>query len=215
MDGDSVVIAFDVEGSGQYVLSNPVTEVGAVVKSMATGETLDTFESKGHCRLDQYEERCTREFWDNQDPDKKRRKLYAAAGPQVDMWTGFRDFLKRAYDTHQYATLVTDNPAYDAMLATMGIQRYLDGQELHYISGNYRKIRDAHSLIEGLALCRARTGKAFEKDLLAWYLSKTPSAEKVDHDHRAVNDASYIANTWIAAHRYASYMAEHEGKTPF
>ena len=212
---DSVVLAFDVEGSGQYVLANPVTEVGAVVKSMKTGKTLDTFDARGHCRLDQYEKRCVDEFWDEKDPGAKRRKLYEAAPLQCHMWIAFRDFAKHTYATHSQVTLVSDNPAYDAMLVTMGLQRYLDGEELHYISGTYRTIRDSNALLEGMALCRGLARQDFVKTLLTWYLSSVPSAENVAHDHNAVHDASYIANTWIAAHHYASHVACHEGKAPF
>ena len=121
-----VVFAFDLEGSGPCVASNPVVEIGAVVKSMRTGATIERFECTGRCREGQYEQRCAVEFWDKQDPDRKRRRAYAAAPPQYEMWKSFVDVLKRTFERHANTKVVTDNPSYDGMMATVSMQRYLD-----------------------------------------------------------------------------------------
>ncbi len=49
-----VVVAFDLEGSGQYVLTDPVTEIGAVVVNMDNGKVLQKFEHMGHCRMNDF-----------------------------------------------------------------------------------------------------------------------------------------------------------------
>lgn len=211
---EHVVIAFDLEGSGQYVHANPIVEIGAVVKSMDTGDTIERFACMGQCRLDQFEKRCEDEFWNKKDPDKKRRKMYPTATPQPEMWKLFRDFLKRIYEKFEKVDLVCDNPAYDAMFVTMGMQRYLDGKDLHYVSGTYRYISDSSSFTEALHLSRGLKWGDFETKLLDWYHNLCPMSEKAVHDHNPVNDAAFIANMWIAGHKYAETCGKHTGTPP-
>ncbi len=210
---DWVVLAVDVEGTGQCFVKNPIVEVGISVKRLDTGETVMTSCHMGRAHSDEYEPRCMREFWSQVDPDGERRLAYARARPQWDFWLDVEMDFVNTFRDHASVSVVSDNPAYDIAAISFNLQRYLNAPDVHYISGTYHAVRDSHSTLEVLAAMRGEPRKEFEKKLLDWFHGAFSDSERADHDHNAAHDACYIANTWIAAHHYAKVCAA--GKAPF
>ena len=210
---DRGVLAVDIEGTGQCFVKHPIVEVGISVKRLDTGRTMTTSCHTGRAHSEEYEPRCVREFWSQVDPSGERRLAYTSAQPQWDLWLGVETEFVQTFRQHGSVSVVSDNPAYDIGGISFNLQRYLNVPDVHYISGTYHAVRDSHSTLEALSAMRGELRREFETKLLDWFHDAFPASERAEHDHNAAHDASYIANTWIAAHHYAKACAA--GKAPF
>ena len=208
------IIAFDLEGAGQYLESNPVVQIAAVCKDK-DGNILSRFSEEGRCEPEQYEASCRDEFWAKVDSAGTKRKRYEGAQDAYAMWKNFYEYLRGEFTPEKDTLVICDNPGYDACVATYNFQRYFHGRSLHYVSGSYHAIRDVHSLTVGLAAARGVNRKDWEANVLEWYLASRAHVTRTEHTHDARDDANKIANIWLAAAAYAEHCKTHSGKAPF
>lgn len=159
------ILAYDIEGTGQFLGSCGIVAIGATLHDPHTGLVVqDPLTGKYicvelHLRTDgvEWEEACRREFWDRR-PELLAKLSEGAIHPQEAMreLALFHEWVMLV--TQGHVQVVSDNPAYDVGFLNWYITTYTPGKpSLHYITGSYRGVRCVNSMLSMLPF-RAREG---------------------------------------------------------
>jgi hypothetical protein len=211
-----LVLAFDIEGIGQYK-DNAIIEIGVCVvapyPSLIKVDSYSYSEFRSEPAYKDYfifEDRCKIDFWDKNkdildaiekntnkaiDVEESRRRMIDGFVSIVEKW----EALSNKYSIPLFRT--TDNKVYDPAKLNLMIEQYLPGKPTFpytFLTGKWASLPETHSIQLGILL--AHFGKEFiykssglTRAIENRFNVKYPEEIVISHDHRSVNDAYTIA----------------------
>ena len=193
-------LAIDVEASGQGIKTNFMTQLGAALINIESGEIEEVYRSYlAQPERTNWEERCLNEFW------LKHPKLYEetllgvdAARPAQEVMAEFKDWVLDVTEDKQ-VTIIFDTAGFDQAW----VDYNLGDTSCLYLLGYYKPTRDLSSFCIGLG----------------GYLHEGRSSDDIFYDyggekladittHKADEDASVIARNAVLVTKTCKKMAE-------